>query len=160
MRAMGRGRTWWARGAAGWCGLFAALHVFWALGGSAGPASSAGAGLAERRPVPFVVLGLWGVAVALLAGAAIVCWAASAGRARRWRVRCGWVAGLAGLGLVARGLLVELALATDAGGVRGAVGPAEARWSLVVWNPWFVLGGALFLGTAVGLVRDRRSPVS
>jgi hypothetical protein len=29
--------------------------------------------------------------------------------------------------------------------VAAAVGPAETYWSLVLWNPWFMLGGAMVL---------------
>jgi hypothetical protein len=131
--------------------VFAAVHVFWAVGGRAGLASSAGAALASRRPVVFVVFGLWGVAAALVAAAVLVGWSARAEPARRYRVACGWVLGVVGLGLLARGLLVELALAVDAGGVRDSVGAAESRWSLVLWDPWFVVGGVLFVGVALGL---------
>lgn len=40
----------WGYVAAGWATLFAALHFFWALGGSAGLATSAGVELATERP--------------------------------------------------------------------------------------------------------------
>jgi hypothetical protein len=52
-----------------WCLIFGAVHVFWALGGDAGLASSAGARLAAQRPELFVVFGLWGVAAVLAGGA-------------------------------------------------------------------------------------------
>jgi len=61
-----------AVGAAAWCAVFAAVHLFWAVGGTAGLASSAGQGLAERRPADFVVFGLFGVAALLLAGIVLV----------------------------------------------------------------------------------------
>nr|CTQ96950.1 hypothetical protein [Kibdelosporangium sp. MJ126-NF4] len=40
------------------------LHIYWAVGGEAGLASSAGVDLATRRPLGFVLLGLWGLIVA------------------------------------------------------------------------------------------------
>jgi hypothetical protein len=60
-----------AVGAAAWCAIFAAVHLFWAVGGTAGLASSAGQ-LAERRPAGFVVFGLFGVGALLLVGIALV----------------------------------------------------------------------------------------
>lgn len=61
---------------------------------------------------------------------------------------------LAGVALVVRGLLVEFVLFTGAGGVAAAVGPVEAYWSLILWNPWFLVGGLLLL---LGTRRFRRA---
>jgi hypothetical protein len=58
----------WGYLACMWCVLFAALHIYWAAGGEAGSASSAGVDIATQRPLWFVLFGLWGVAVLLLAG--------------------------------------------------------------------------------------------
>jgi hypothetical protein len=125
--------------------LFAAVHVYWAAAGNAGLASSAGHDLATRRPLSFVLPGLWGTALLLAAGAALC-----AGLARRrphdWTKRAmtavGWLAGAL---LLARGLLLEIVLPTGAGDVASSVGPSEAHWSLVLWNPWFIAGGVLLL---------------
>lgn len=133
----------WGYLTAGWCVLFAALHVYWAAGGALGLASSAGVDLATRRPWWFVLGGLWGVAAVLLAGAGfgvgLARWTFS-GTPRRLVVALGWLGG--GL-LVVRGLVLEVLLAT--GPLAAAVGPAQTRWSLLLWNPWFVLGGVLVL---------------
>ncbi len=51
---------------------------------------------------------------------------------------------------------MEVALAVNAGGVRDSVGATESRWSLVLWNPWFVVGGVLFVGVALGIAAGRR----
>lgn len=48
----------WGVLAAGWAAAFAVLHVYWALGGSAGLAGSAGEQLATERPGWFVAVGL------------------------------------------------------------------------------------------------------
>lgn len=146
-----------AAGAAAWCAVFAAVHLFWGVGGTIGLASSAGPKLAERRPAGFVVFGLYGVAVLLLAGIALVM-VVSGGIASQ---RVSRVAGVAltiiGTVLVIRGVGLEVLLATDTGGLRTAVGPLETRWSLVLWNPWFAIGGALFLRTAIRARRVRRT---
>lgn len=54
-----------------------------------------------------------------------------------------------GVGLVLRGLALEVLLATNAAGLRANVGLLETHWSLILWNPWFVVGGALFIATAI-----------
>jgi hypothetical protein len=121
----------WGKFAACWCALFAALHVYWALGGDIGLASSAGPELAAQRPTWFVLFGLWGVAALLLAGAAFCL------LRHRWQ-RVGQFAGAI---LVARGVLIEFVLLVGIADVS-----AEERfWSLLLWNPWFALGGVLWL---------------
>jgi Protein of unknown function (DUF3995) len=142
--------------AVGWCSVFAAAHVFWAVGGSAGLASSAGEDLAARRPAAFVVLGLWGVAGALLLAAVGIIVAGTRRRDSRRARAVAWAIGVIGAALLVRGIAVEVLLATDAAGIQDAVGPLETRWSLILWNPWFVLGGALFLATTTQIVRRAR----
>jgi hypothetical protein len=142
-----------------WCLIFAAVHVFWALGGEVGLASSAGARLAAQRPELFVVFGLWGVA-AVLAGGALLAgyasWFALGARALRvLRV----LALVVAFGLMLRGALVECALAVNLYGVRQIVGPLETRWSLTVWNPWFVIGGGCFVALAFAVRRRLASSV-
>jgi Protein of unknown function (DUF3995) len=134
----------WGYLACAWCAIFAAVHLYWATGGDVGLASSAGTELATRRPWSFVAAGLWGTALLLLMGAVF-----SAGLAH-WRLRGGrrgtaFVSWLAGIVLVARGLLVEVVLLTGAGGVASSVGSLETHWSLVLWDPWFIAGGLLLL---------------
>ncbi|WP_280759171.1 DUF3995 domain-containing protein [Prescottella agglutinans] len=127
--------------------MFAALHVFWAAGGSAGLASSAGNELAAHRPTAFVVLGLWGVAAVLMAAAVVVGVAMNAQLPPRLRRILGWLITAAGLAMLARAVMIEILLITDAGGVRTEVGPQQTHWSLVLWNPWFAIGGVLFTWT-------------
>jgi hypothetical protein len=136
----------WAYLGCAWCAVFAALHIYWAAGGSIGLASSAGTDLATRRPPSFVLLGLWGVALLLLAGAAfsagLAHWRPQRNGLRRGMVILGWLVGVV---LLARGLLLEVVLLTGAGGVASAVGPLETRWSLILWNPWFAVGGVVLI---------------
>lgn len=85
-----RPEVWVPRWGAVWCVLFAAVHLFWALGGRRGFVAATGsADLLEQEW--FVVVGLWGVALALLVGGA-ACLAAVAGWGRGCRrgrcVRC------------------------------------------------------------------------
>jgi hypothetical protein len=101
----------------------------------------------------FVVGGLWFVALVLLVGAAFCVGLARArrgGLARRVIIVLGCLGG--GL-LLVRGLLLEAVLATGAGGVAATVGPLETRWSLVLWNPWFALGGLAVLAATYRFAR-------
>jgi hypothetical protein len=138
--------------------IFATLHVYWAAGGNAGLASSAGTGLAAHRPLAFVLTGLWGTALLLGVGAVfstgLARWRPRGSKLRRWTAILGWTAGAA---LAARGLLLEVVLLTGAGGVASAVGPLETHWSLILWNPWFFAGGLLLLLAARQFQRDSRS---
>lgn len=128
-----------------WCALFAALHLFWALGGGTGLASSAGRDLAERRPTGFVVFGLYGVSVVLIAAVVILTVAAGWGRSPTWSRYATAVVALVGALLLLRGVVLEILLGLDSGGLRATVGSLETHWSLILWNPWFALGGVLFL---------------
>jgi hypothetical protein len=146
-----------ARAAVAWSLVFAGVHLFWAAGGETGLATSAGAELARQRPTWFVVAGLYGVAVALLVAAALALFLSSAtttGR-RRWLVPL--AAALTAL-LLLRGVGLEVLLLVDPGYGDGAVSGAERFWSLVLWNPWFALGGVAF-GCAAVAAR-RRPPVT
>ena len=135
----------WPSWSAGWCVVFAGAHLYWAVGGSVGLASSAGPGLASRRPREFVVLGLYGVAAVLLLGTVLALVRPVADRGQRLVAAMSAVIAAA---LLLRGVGVEAALALDAGGVREAVGSTEMRASLWWWNPWFVFGGILWSGRA------------
>jgi hypothetical protein len=143
-------RGWrWGYAAAAWAGLFAAAHLYWALGGSIGLAESAGAELARDRPTWFVVLGLYGVAL-LLAGGAVLGVALAHGPWGRgwWRLLPFLGAGVASV-LLLRAVVVEALLLSDPGYGDGAIHPAERYWTLVLWNPWFLVGGVAFaLATA------------
>jgi hypothetical protein len=91
------------------------------------------------------LLGLWGTALLLMIGAVFCAGLARwrpRGRAQRGMTVLGWTAGTL---LFARGLLLELVLSTGAGGVASSVGPSETHWSLILWNPWFIVGGVLLL---------------
>lgn len=112
-----------------------------------GLASSAGRDLADRRPSAFVAFGLFGVAAVLVAGVALIVLASGdVGSDRIQRVARILMA-LIGAGLTLRAVPVETTLAT-AHSVRASVGPLETKWSLILWNPWFLLGGVPFLAAA------------
>ncbi len=154
-----RGTSAWtlpAVGAAAWCAAFAAVHAFWAAGGTTGLASAAGSGLTAQRPTAFVMFGLFGVAVLLLAGIVLVMTASGVVGTVRLSRHANVVVAVVGSALVIRGLAVEVLLGADIGGLRTSVGPLESAWSLALWNPWFTMGGGLFLWTFLRVRRIRR----
>lgn len=133
----------WGRLACGWAVAFATLHFYWALGGSRGLAVSAGP-LAEERPGWFVALGLWGVGAVCLTGAALG-WRLTGprppGTPGRLLTALGWSACAV---LLVRGAALQFLLLTGAAGPAIQISPEQRWWTLLLWNPWFLLGGVLF----------------
>ncbi|MFG2222822.1 DUF3995 domain-containing protein [Streptomyces sp. NPDC048644] len=133
----------WGRIACAWAVAFAVLHFYWALGGSWGLSVSAGP-LAEERPGWFVAVGLWGVGLLCLVGGSLG-WLLAGPRPRRPAGRVitalGWCACAV---LLARGILIEALLLTDAAGQEINVSPQQRLWTLLLWNPWFLVGGLAF----------------
>jgi hypothetical protein len=50
---------------------------------------------------------------------------------------------------------IEVVLLTDADGVATNVGPEQTHLSLILWNPWFVVGGLAFAAAGIQSWRDR-----
>ncbi|KGI82164.1 hypothetical protein IL38_05275 [Actinopolyspora erythraea] len=138
-----------------WALLFAALSVFWAFGGRTGTHP-----LETSDPTPLFTLLNLGAAL-LKAGLGVVAWLAT----RQWRGALRgllalvlWVSGVVcavyGLfGLVGNGLVL-------AGVVPVEGGVTHWYWYYVLlWDPYWVLGGALLLATALrsGDPREVRS---
>lgn len=139
--------------AAGWAVIFAGLHFFWALGGEVGLDVSAGEELATERPAWFVAGGLWGVGLLCLVGAAVALGLRRRGvRGRRWQALRLLGQGICAL-LLVRGVVVEALLIAGVSTV-GDVSTAQKFWTLAVWNPWFILGGALFGLASRGFAKD------
>jgi len=133
----------WGRIACAWAVAFAALHFYWALGGSWGLSVSAGP-LAEERPAWFVAVGLWGVGMLCLVGGALG-WLLARPRPRGLAGRVvkglGWCACAV---LLIRGIAVEVLLLTGTAGPEIDVSPRQRLWTLTLWNPWFLVGGLVF----------------
>lgn len=142
----GAATHWPGYAAAAWAFVFAAVSIYWALGGTAG-VSTVDPSFLERADEPAAVAMLWLTAAVKVAGGLLaLAFVQDWGRAlpRRVLLLGGWAggAGMAlygGLGFILDGLRVA-----DAIEVREASETA-ARWHFAVWDPWWFLGGVLFL---------------
>ncbi|MFB7631155.1 DUF3995 domain-containing protein [Streptomyces sp. NPDC056149] len=133
----------WGRSACAWSVAFAALHFYWALGGSWGLSVAAGP-LAGERPGWFVAVGLWGVGALCLVGGGLG-WRLSrplpGGPAESAIRALGWCACAV---LLVRGIAIEVMLLIGTAGPERDISPAQRLWTLVLWNPWFLVGGLVF----------------
>jgi hypothetical protein len=141
--------------------VFAAVSVYWAAGGTAGTATI---GPAITEPVlardPTWVTLMWGtVALKVLAGLLALALVRPWGRSvpRRLLLTAAWGAGAlmalyAGTAsLVQHGLMAAGTLSIPAG-----LGATALRWHLVLWDPWWLLGGLLFVAAAWSYQRRSR----
>lgn len=135
-----------------WCLVFAAISVYWLLGGTVGIPTLANAiqeAAAEDdrgfRITTWVTVGLK-VLGGLLALATIQPWGRMIPRQLLLTLLMG--AGVlltlyGAAGFVEKALMVAGVIDTP-----DAMGEGPARWYLAVWEPWWILGGVLFLLTA------------
>lgn len=127
--------------------LYALVSAYWGAGGT-GLLHTIGGALerAGRAHTPSLLAVLWiTVALKLTAGAAgLLATGAVAGS--RWRRRSRVVAWIAAVVLVVYGgVLTAIGLLVQAGAV-SASAPADQtalRWHAYLWDPWFLLWGAL-----------------
>ena len=147
---------WAGYAAAAWAFLFAALSLYWAVGGMGAveTLSSAVREPALARP-PWFVAVLW-LTVLLKIGAGLLGLALSRpwGRAwsRRLLVLAGWGTGVllalyGGFGMVNAGL-AEL-------GVVESTDPGTVRWYLYLWEPIWLVGGLFFIVAVRRFSRER-----
>jgi hypothetical protein len=142
-------RRWPAYAAAAWSFVFAAMSFYWAAGGTAGAETLGNEieRLAEERDSGFVAE-LWVTAILKVLGGLL----ALALAQPRWDLVparalgiAGWIAGglitLYGAGnLIQHGLMEAGAVDTP-----DDLGSEAVTWHLALWDPWWLLGGILFL---------------
>ncbi|MQA02404.1 MAG: DUF3995 domain-containing protein [Streptosporangiales bacterium] len=143
----GRSTTWSAHAAAVWSFAFAAMSFYWAAGGEVGSGTFGGTIESVRESGWFVALvwftGALKAAGGLLALALVRPWGARFPRKLLLLASTaagGVLAGYALLNLGARALQAVGVLATPA-----SMYSAAAWWHLLLWDPWFLAGGVLFL---------------
>ena len=140
----------WARRAAaaacGWAFLFAALSFFWAAGGRTGLHPLEQEATTSRAAWVAVNLaaGVLKIGAGLLALALVRTWKRRA--IHRLLFALAWIGGV---GICLYG---GLGLVSDVLHVTGLIDDPATRkwfwWYLVLWDPWWVLGGGLYVATA------------
>ncbi len=144
--------AWAGYAACAWAFVFAAMSFYWAAGGTAG-ADTIGPTIKElalaREPWFVAVLWLTGamkVIAGLLALALVRPW----GRpVPHWMLLvAAWGTGAllvlyGGVNLAVRGLMTIGAMNTPE-----SMHSTAARWHLLLWDPWWLLGGLLFCAAA------------
>lgn len=145
-----RSPTWAAYAACVWAWLFAAMSFYWAAGGTVGLATLGRTieRLALMRDPVMVAVGGWGAGIAkviggLLALALVRPW----GRGIPPRIlrAAVWLAGIllalyGAANLIQHGLMVARLIRVPDG-----LGETAASWHLFFWDPFWLLGGILFL---------------
>lgn len=143
-----------AYAACGWAFLFAALSFFWAAGGRTGlhPLEQEATSGAFVWMVVNIGAGILKVIAGLLPLALVRWW--KQGRYSKLLLGATW---LLGVGLCLYG---GLGLISDVLHVTGIISdPVNRKWFflyLVLWDPWWVLGGVLYVATAWFVHRDAK----
>ena len=154
-RAAAGVRTWqtrWAGYAAcAWALAFAAVHLYWGLGGTAGLPP----GLSLVDNTPLFVIDLVAIPLCLAAAALALALVRPWGRRfPRWLLlSAAW--GTSAL-FVVHAVPTAIDAATLALGRRTRDLTAEDRFSLFLYEPWFLLGGVLFGAAAWYHMRGSR----
>jgi len=137
---------WAAYAACGWAFLFAALSFFWAAGGRTGLQPLEQAAASSGRV--WIAINLSAGVLKALAGLMAVALVRSRGK-RMYRKLLFVAAWVLGVGMCLYG---GLGLVSDVLHVTGVISdPTNRKWFflyLVLWDPWWVLGGVLFVATA------------
>lgn len=131
-----------------WALAFAAVSFYWAVGGTAGSSTIGPAltSLAMTRNPEFMAI-LWAtgalkVAAGLLALALVRPWARRI--PRRLPLLAGWGAGAALILYGGASFVQHAMMAAGIVGIPSGLGATVLRWHLLLWDPWWLLGGILF----------------
>ena len=152
-------RTWAAWAACVWALLFALMSFYWALGGELG-VNTLGSGIQSLAHDPGFIAIVWLTGVAKVVGGLFALtlvypwprWLPSS-----WRLALAWAGGVGlalygGVQFVIEGLVLVGAIH-----VSGSVDWDGLRWHVWLWDPWWLLGGILFLLAAWQYQRSRHS---
>jgi hypothetical protein len=151
--------TWFAYAASIWAFVFAALSFYWAAGGMVG-AETLGEGiarLAAARDNELIIVtwitGVLKVIAGLLALALVQRW----GRVfPHWLLRlAAWSAGLLFLGYGIVNVIQHAMMIVDPSRIGELLGSVNAvRWHLALWDPFWMIGGLLFIAAAYTFGRE------
>jgi hypothetical protein len=147
--------AWPGRAACAWAAIFALMSLYWAAGGlDGGETLGVEIDRLARQRDPAFVTGLW-AAVALKAVAAglALMLVESWGRRlpRRLLLALGGVTGAAITLYAAANFVQHTLMASGAIGTPAALGTQALSWHLALWDPFWLVGGLLFLGATRAL---------
>lgn len=151
--------TWFAYAACIWAFIFAAFSFYWAAGGMIG-AETLGEGiarLAAARDPELITLtwitGVLKVIAGLLALALVQRWGHVF---PRWLLRlAAWGAGLLFLGYGIANVIQHAMMILDPSQIGELLGSVNAvRWHLALWDPFWMIGGLLFIAAAYTFGRE------
>jgi len=145
--------------AAAWAFVFAAMSFYWALGGRVSVGTQA-VSIRNQIDDPDFVAVLWATGVLkILAGvialALVQDWGGRISRRTLLVVACttaGFLLLYGGLGWIQ-----ALAWETGVQEIPASVGAKAARWKLILWDPFWVLGGVLFVLAVRQFQRRRKA---
>lgn len=131
-----------------WAFAFAAVSFYWAAGGTVGADTIGPAltSLALARDPEFIAI-LWATGVlkviaGLFALTLIPPWGR---RIPRWLpLLAGWSTGVALMAYGVASFVQHALMLTGIIGTPEGLGAVAARWHLLLWDPWWLLGGILF----------------
>ena len=142
-----RSTTWAGYAACVWALAFSAISFYWAAGGTAG-SDTIGPAITSMAHDPAFIALLWITGtLKLLGGLLALALVRPWGRAlpRRVLLTAAWGGGIlmalyGGASWVQEGLMVTGVIRIPAG-----LGQTAAVWHVLLWDPWWLLGGILFL---------------
>jgi len=148
-----RGAPWAACAACAWSVLFAVVSFYWAAGGTGGAHTIAAKPEKLASPAALWLIGVAKLLPVVLALALARPWRRPLPGRLLWAAA--WVSGVllllyGGANLVDHALMVAGVIATPE-----ILGATAARWHLFLWDPWWVLGGVLFIAAARRSARHR-----
>jgi hypothetical protein len=138
--------------------VFAAITFYWAAGGTAG-GDTIGPAITSMAHDPVFIAALWGIgALKVLGGLLALALVRPWGRVLpRWMLLiAAWGSGTlmvlyGGASWVQEGLMVTGVIRIPAG-----LGHTAALWHTLLWDPWWLLGGILFVMAAWAYSRSGR----
>lgn len=133
---------WPAYAAAGWAAVFAAASFYWAAGGSVGVSTLGD--VSDRVPTAAV----WGTGLLKLTAALLALTLVYPVRARRLWTLGVWTTGVICTLYGAANLGVRAVMALGILHTPASMHTSAADWHLMLWDPFWLLGGVLFLAAA------------
>lgn len=146
----GRSTAWAGYTASAWAFVFAATSFYWAAGGTAG-VDTVGPAITNLAHDPAFIAALWAIGVVkalggLLALALVQPW----GRflPRRALLTAAWGGGILMVLYGAASWVQEGLMLAGVIPIPSGLGHTAALWHVVLWDPWWLLGGILFVAAA------------